>query len=240
MSEIKIVTDQFKEIGIKNRLITEGLEFDLVCNFIDYKKKHFKSSKTNNMMVFIEPQISDTYPDVIFVKYNPSNYENFHKSRYYLENYDYKILYILGAMKSLTCENIVNITGDAWRDVVISLERLIDSQLIIRKNQSWEVLDRKLIKFKQLEIVEAKINKLDKVIEQAILNKKITSNSYVLSNVTEKTLTKKIDRFDKMDIGLYALNGNRYKTVRKVNAHKNDLNMYSIMINEWVGKILNY
>lgn len=240
MSDVIVVNNQFNEIGIRNRVITKGIEFDLVCDFIDYKKKHFRSTETNKMMIFIEPQVNDAYPDVVIAKYNPYNYEYFHKNRFYIENYDYKILYILNALKRLSCEDIVNITGDSWKDVVLSLERLIDSQLVIRKSESWEILDKNKLKVKKLEIVEAKINKLDKVIEQAILNKKITSNSYVLSNVQEKTLIKKIDKFDKMDIGLYASNGNKYKTVRKVSKNKNDLNMYSIMINEWIGRVLNY
>lgn len=239
MSNILTIYDEYNNLGIKNRKVTKGVEFDLVNNFMEHKIQNFRETETNKLAVFVEPQISETYPDLVIVKYNPYNFENYNKNRLLLDNYDYKILYLLSVLGSSNCEDLVNITGDAWKHIIMSLERLIDSNLVIRKNYKWRLMSKSNIKLKNIETIEAKINKIDKVLEQAILNKKITNNSYVLSNLQENTCNKVIDKFNKTDIGLYTCNGDKYKTFRKVSSSNNSLNMYSIMINEWVGKILN-
>jgi len=136
MDDIFEIGESNKKLGIITRKNTHGEEFELVKKFIDYRKEIFKPTSTKKLAIFIEPKINLSYPDIVFVEYNPNNFEHWNKSRFELGSSDLKILYHIYVSRGIDATNIVMQLGCSWKDVILSVEKLCDSELIIRKNKS--------------------------------------------------------------------------------------------------------
>ncbi len=239
MSSMIEIHDNYKELGILTRKITVGKEYDLVKEFIDYRKNRFKEKPENQLAIFTEPKINNSYPDIVFVEFNPANFDNWESCRNELSSSDLKILHHLYSQRSLNATDIVTQLGVNWKDVMISIERLSDSKLIIRKNSSWQLKSRKTIELNRIEAVEAKINKVDEVFQQALINKTFASESYVLSKQKVAISEEKIERFNSFGIGVYMQKDSKFKTVMKSKKANIPVSFNSLYFNEWIGRILN-
>jgi hypothetical protein len=215
MDGILEIYDEYKNIGINSRKITEGVEFELVTEFIQYRKEKFKPTSSKNLMIFIETKVNDSYPDIVFVGYNPSGYDNWNRFRTKLTKMDYKILYFIYFMKRICAENIVLQLGVSWRDTLLSIERLYDAGMIIRQRNNWCISDKRIFSVKNIQAVEAKINNLDSVIQQALINKNFASESYVLSNLNRNIDDTKLEKFNNFGIGLYSKTNQKFNLVKK-------------------------
>jgi hypothetical protein len=74
--EIIEIYNNYSLLGINSRPITKGEEFDMVSEFIDFKKECFKPILQKQMAIFIETKINGAYPDVIFTEYDPRSMNN--------------------------------------------------------------------------------------------------------------------------------------------------------------------
>jgi len=86
--EIIEVYNNYSFLGINSRPITEGQEFDMVSEFINFRKDSFKATSQKQLAIFIETKINDAYPDVVFADYNPQFYENWNDHRNKLSTND--------------------------------------------------------------------------------------------------------------------------------------------------------
>lgn len=233
------VYDNYTDLGIKNRKITEGEEIELVRQYIDYRKNIFSETSEKNMAIFLESKVGDAYPDVVFVEYNPNNYQNWNSIRNELENKELKILYHLYRTKGLDATDIVSQLGITWKDCMLSVEKLLDSNLITRKNQQWILVDEKKIYTTKIEAVEAKLNQWDQVLQQSILNRNFATESYALSIGKGKPKKEVMSKFNKFGIGVYLKNGDSFEIIKQ--AEKVDIprGFNSLIFNEWIGRILN-
>lgn len=238
MNDIIEIYDEYRRFGIKTRKITEGLEFDLVRSFIDYRKEKFRTTSQNKLAIFIEPKINNSYPDIVFVNYNPENYNYWNEKRKDLSTIDYKILYHIFISKQINAKEINLQLGIPWKDIMLSIERLYDSKLISRRNSNWEIKDKNIFSVNNIEAVEAKINKLDEVFKQALINKNFASESYILSNMDSRIDSEKINRFGRFGIGIYTSNNESFKKVNECIRSNIPVSFSSIYFNEWLGKIL--
>ena len=237
MKDIIEIYDNYQTIGIKNRSITKGEEFNLVRQYIDYRKNSFQSSSEKKMAIFLETKVENAYPDIVFVEYNPDNYSNWNKSREKLEKGDLKILYHLYVKKGGELSDLVNQLGVTWKTAGLSVEKLYDSGLIKREYGKWSLIDEKRISTYSIQAVEAKINKLNEVLQQSIINKNFASESYALSVVSR--LPKEIlSKFKKFGIGLCLKNDNSFEIVKKAKPTPIPVGFNSIMFNEWIGRII--
>jgi hypothetical protein len=239
MHDIFEIGESDKKIGIITRKNTHGEEFELVKKFIDYRKEIFKPSSTKKLAIFIEPKINMSYPDIVFVEYNPNNYEHWNDNRFELGSSDLKILYHIYASKGINSSNIVAQLGSGWKDVMLSVEKLYDSNLIIRKEQKWCIKDKKSLSVRKIEAVEAKINKWDEVFQQAIINKNFASESYALSKMIINPKKVTIDRFDNFGIGLYIHNNAGFKMMSEAKKTPIPVSFNSIYFNEWIGRAIS-
>lgn len=232
------IHDNYESLGIMTRKITQGKEFDLVKEFIDYRKNVFLPTATNKLAIFVEPKVNNSYPDIVFVEYNPKNYENWHSSRNELGTSDLKILYHIYVSKQIDATSIVAQLGVTWKDTMLSIEKLCDSKLISRKSSAWCIRNKNTVSVKKIEAVEAKINKLDNVFQQALINRNFASESYVLSKFTSKTPKAKLEMFNAFGIGLYSQNKNGFQTLNKSAKSSIPVGFNSIYFNEWIGRIV--
>lgn len=238
MNDIIEIYDEYRQLGIKTRKITEGLEFDLVRSFIDYRKERFKPTSQEKLAIFIEPKVNNSYTDIVFVGYNPENYSYWNENRNDLNTIDYKILYHIYISKQINAKEINQQLGISWKDIILAIERLYDSKLIFRRNSYWRVKNKSIFSVNNIEAVEAKINKLDEVFKQALINKNFASESYILSNMDNSIVSEKLDRFNRFGIGIYTSNKERFKKVNESTKLDIPVSFSSIYFNEWLGKIL--
>lgn len=233
------IYDDYRELGIINRKITEGKEIELVREYIEYRKEKFIPLSNKNLAIFIETKISNSYPDIVFVEYNPENYCNWNSKRSELNKDDLKVLYHIHSKDGLEAVDIVTQLGLTWKATMLAVEKLYDANLIVRKNCKWILTDVKKISTYKIEAVEAKLNHWEQVLQQSIINKNFASESYALS-IAESTPKKEtLSKFKKFGIGVCLKNGNNFDIIKEAKSVPIPVNYNSIIFNEWIGQILN-
>jgi hypothetical protein len=121
---------------------------------------------------------------------------------------------------------------------MLSIEKLYDSKLILRRNNSWCIKNKNTVCVKKIEAVEAKINKLEDAFQQALINKSFASESYVLSKFATEPQKEKMDIFGKFGIGLYSRIKDGFKVLNDSSKALIPVSFNSIYFSEWVGRIL--
>lgn len=238
MEDIIEIYDNYRIAGIKSRTVTEGEELNLVHQYIDYRKNAFHPSPERKMAIFLETKVENAYPDIVFVEYNPDNYSVWNKARELLERDDLKILYHLYIKGGGQLSDLVMELGTTWKAAGVSVEKLYDAGLITRTYGKWSLINERQISTYTIQAVEAKINKLNEVLQQSIINKNFASESYSLSTVNK--LTKEmLSKFKKFGVGLCLKNGGSFVIMNKAKQSPIPVGFNSIMFNEWIGRILN-
>lgn len=239
MEDIIEIYNNYQNLGIKNRKITEGKEIDLVREYIDYRKNEFQSANNKKLAIFLETQVSNAYPDIVFVEYNPDNYYAWNETRMALNKTDLKILYHIYFSKGLNGTDIVTQLGASWKEVELAIEKLYDSKLIMREYGKWIILDEKKITTHKIQAVEAKLDKWDEVLRQSIINKNFASESYALSIAEVKPRREIISKFNKFGVGLCIKSGDSFNIVKTAKQSSIPVSFNSILFSEWIGRILN-
>ena len=238
MNNIIEIYDNYTKLGILTRKNTQGKEFELVKEFIEHRKKCFLPTDNNKLAIFVEPKVNNSYPDIVFVEYNPENFENWQNSRSELGLSDFKILYHIYISKLIDSTSIVSQLGVTWKDAMLSIEKLLDTKLISRKNVGWCIKNKESIAVTKIEAVEAKINKVEEVFQQALINKNFASESYILSELTSKPQEAKLEKLNHFGIGVYMKKENEFQVINNSKKSSIPVSFNSIYFNEWIGRIL--
>ena len=238
MERITILDKDMPKIKLHTRTSTQGAEFDLVQEFIEYYcSKFLKDNKVNNLAVFIEPHIASGFPDIVFASYAPTILDNWSASRTKLDTVELKILSFLLIHNGINGNEIVSTLRMQHKQVLTSLEKLLDSNLIVRKNNAWYPRKRKdIYSIKKLVSVEAKTSNMNKVAEQSFINTWFASHSYALTKVTrphDGTLKK----FEDSGIGLYC-KPKGFKKIVEAKEFPLPSSYISLQFNEWIGNAL--
>lgn len=236
------VSSNNKHSSINVRQITPGKETDMVRLFIEYKQENFLPTSCNHLMIFVEPQINHSYPDVVFVEYNPEKFSEWNPVRNELTKVDYKILYYICISEELDGADIVSGLGASWKETTQAIEKLYDAKLIRRKSGKWQPYGENLFGTKTIEAVEAKIYKFDEAFKQALQNQTFATESYILSN-QQIDLTKKtfINKARKTGIGVYTQCSSNvgFDMILQSRQKEIPVSFSSIFFNEWVGKVIH-
>lgn len=239
--EILEVYDEYVDLGINARPITTGQEFDMVKDFIDFKKNKFKPSSKKNMAIFIETKINEAYPDVVFAEYDPYCYEQWNNQRDKLTKSDLKLLHFIFSKRNVSSQRIVKELSIQYKSLLQSLEKLMDAELIIHDKGYWEIQNRRsAFGIKRIEAVEAKISKWEEVMQQAIINRAFASESFVLSKRKRKMDENVIERIGEFGIGIYLYADDQFSCYSQAMSNRMPANYNSIYLNECIGRILNH
>lgn len=238
--EIFEVYNNYSSLGINSRPITEGEEFNMVRQFIDFKEASFKPTSSRNLAVFIETKINGAYPDVIFAEYNPYNFEHWNTSRNNLSTADLKLLHFIYSRRNVTSQRLIKELSIQYKTLLLSLEALLDAELIIRKGGYWIIANRReIFGVKRIEAVEAKISKWDMVMQQAIINKAFASESFVLSKRKRELDSHVVKRISAFGIGIYLYDNKQFSCYTSALQNRFPSNYNSIYLNECIGRIIN-
>ena len=236
MERIEIFEKNVPNIGLFTRTATQGEEIELVKEFIEfYCDRFLKNNKVNNLAVFVEPRVSSGFPDIVFATYSPDILENWSKEREKLDIYDLKVLSHFILSKGFTGEQLINTLKLPEKQILKSIECLIDAKMITRVNGKWKAEKLKNIySIKKLVSVEAKISDMKKVAEQSLINTWFASQSYALTNI-ERPQEVTLNNFQKQGVGLYCKR-NGFRKVVEAQKLALPSSYLSLQFNEWIGK----
>lgn len=232
------VYDNYKHCGIINRKMTEGKEKELVESFIDqFIEKRKKDA--GHYIIFVETKVGSTYPDIVFVKYNPKYYKKWNEKRNLLKPQDMKVLSFIYNSKYTSVSDISKCLGIKEMKIRKIVKRLIESDLVINTKNGYKVKNRKMLSSIKIKSIEAKINKWKDVLNQSVMNKNFSDESYVLVKSNTIPSSKIYNQYKKLDIGIYYTNDSFVIEENKPVISNNNTNYYKLMFNEWVGRVLN-
>jgi len=218
------------EIGLSTRKKRKGKEYDLVKKYC-----HSLQGMKGNYALFIEPKIGNSFPDIVIVEFEKKEYERWTEKRNSLEKRDLKILNLLYKNQGIRSSELMSNLGFSSRDVLNSIENLLDSQIIYRDNEKWKFREDQEFGIKSIKAVEAKISNLSHAFKQAKLNRRFASESYVLTT-SKSPANKTLNKSEKYGVGLFSISENGID--QKTSASKQDLPLShaSWYFNEWIGR----
>ncbi len=116
---------------------------------------------------------------------------------------DLKLLSQLLYSRGCSGEYLLKCLKLSERQTLESLERLLDANMIVRKNGVWRTQNlRKIYSIEKLISVEAKMCDMKKVLEQSLKNTWFASQSYILAG-TNHPKEDTIFNIRKQGVGLY-------------------------------------
>lgn len=238
MERIHLFDKDIPAIGLHCRTSTQGEEFDLVKEFIEYySTKFLRDNKVNNLAIFIEPHIVSGFPDIVFASYSPAIMDNWNQSRKGLTTIELKILSYLLMNAGVSGDRIISTLKMPARQTLISLEKLLDADLITRKNKVWSPNKKsRIYSISKLISVEAKTTNMNKVVDQSFINTWFASHSYALTN-TMSPQVGTIKKFSDNGIGLYC-KSKAFKKVIEAKKFPLPSSYLSLQFNEWIGNFL--
>lgn len=231
-----LISGSLPEINYYARTITYGREYDMVKYSLDYIIDIFPPKGTNKHAIFIEPMIETGYPDIVIIEYSPEYYFNWPELRNRLTNNDLRVLFEIMHHKAISVFKLESLLGYKPGDLIKSIESLKEAAVVIDTDG---VLSScfKPTNINRIIAIEAKIDKWSAAIDQAFLNTRFATESYVMLNkinISNK-LKKKLDDYG---IGVIAVDDQvrRTKAAKKI---KYPASYTSLLFNEWIGRYID-
>lgn len=238
MSQVMIMKNCRPDIGLYTRPATLGDEYELVEQFIEYYCRTFiRNNKKTQLAVFVEPHIDSGFPDVVFASYLPSITDNWSDIRETLDIYDLKLLSYLCTAENAIGAKIISTLGFPERQTLTSLEKLMDAKLVSYRDRCWRVRElRDVFSLTKLIAVEAKLNDINRVVEQTYLNTRFASHSYALTNSAHPQ-EGTVKTFKRFGLGLYGKDS-QFRRIVEAKQYTLPSSYLSFQFNEWIGKSL--
>lgn len=237
LNKILVFENEVIDINYKSRKPTVGPELELTNQFITSMVKNYKN-KNCNLALFIEPKISSGYPDVVIAEYNPKIIDNWTEKRTTLGTSELALLSMLYSNEVVSFQKNINSTYPNNRNILSSIEKLLDCKMIDRKNGQWVLINKhKLFTISKLIAIEAKINNWQTALTQAMLNIGYANQSFILSNV-KNPKESTIEMIKEHGIGIYNIQEEQAKLISEAKKFPMANNKTVWQFNEWIGRKL--
>lgn len=238
MAKVIFFSKNNSDIGLKVRNSTSGPEFELLQRFVEKRSKQYEKNKAS-YAIFLEPRLLTGFPDAVIAEYDERKFEKWNCSRSSLAVTDIKLFYYFFLTRKAKTENIISQMGMSHNSLLQSLEKLLDAELVERKNQAWQIVSdvKDKISICNLSAIEAKINNWGRVFEQAKMNYWFARESYVLTPIAHPS-NDVIEYSKRTGIGIYSMPDN--KITKLTNSLRSEFlaSYTSLMFNEWIGRYL--
>ncbi len=223
-----------------SRTKTVGREYDMVKRYISFLTQKYYSLKNKRAAIFIEPQLDTGYPDIVVVEFSSFPKVGWTDIRRSLNLTDIKVLFYVQSCKKTTIDYMCEVLGFSEDILKQSIKKLKNCKLVhsskTNKNVSAVFL-RSYCRINKIISIEAKIDKWNDAIRQAGNNVWFSTESYILMNKAECSLSIK-ETCEKLGIGIILVNGT-IKTVLKSNKRLFPVSYASLQFNEWILRYLN-
>lgn len=215
------------------------------CGELEFLKKFLSSGfieKVNQdpsfeLSLIQEPFTGFGYADLVCVIWNKKIGSNWNEKRNLLQLSDIKILHHLYNRKIYQkVSNIVRDLGFSEKSVCVSVEKLLESNLI-QVNDSNRVKVKPINEIffvKEIISIEAKLHDWKRALEQALNNTYFASKSYTLfpDGIVSKEL---VNTYSRTDVGIIAL-GSKCKVLKKPKRMPIPSTLSSWFFNEHIGR----
>jgi len=216
---------------------TKGPESRMVAAFMrEYEMRLEKEEGC--YAIFYEPQMPTGYPDCVIVKYNARIYAGWRADVEALSECDVKVLSMLASTRGWTLPTLMRKSGFDAPTLRRALARL-EIRGFVRKMQSkWaSVPRRESCGVESIVSIEAKMSDCQQVINQAVLNRTFSNESYVLISTrhpSKNTLSAAKD----FGLGVYVPScRGKYVRLQKPTVKRGVAYSYARWyFNEWIGR----
>lgn len=226
------------EIGLMTRTPTPGPELEMVKKAIPDIINSFER-RGYEIAIFFEPKIEIGFPDVVVAVYSYEKYQNWPSSRYLINTTDLKIVHHLYNYKGMSSIDLEKKLGFKSREILRSIERLIDSGFIRRVKSKWYLVPlNKILGIRRLIAIEAKVKNWSNAFEQAETNFWFASDSYILSPIS-RPLSNTLYHSSNFNVGILAFGNGSTKEIVPAVKSKFPSSYVSWLFNEWIGREIN-
>ncbi len=234
--EVLLICDSIPGLGYTARKTPQKREFELVHGFIDRYIASLKHGK-QKVAIFLEPMIDTGYPDIVIVRYRPTDSIIWQPNNSKLSSKHYKVLSAVDQQGRVSITHLASLLGYREKELISILNRLNREGLVSKEE---EVIRRKKYAdyfcIRSIITIEAKVNKWTEAIDQALFNTRFSTESYVLMGTDRCSETMR-EKCDSLGVGILLSANN--KTKRYLPAEKHyKLNSYiPYLFNEWLLRI---
>ncbi|MBL0210843.1 MAG: hypothetical protein IPQ13_08050 [Holophagaceae bacterium] len=233
--EASLVVDVAKTgclgLGLRTRTERVGPESALVDEFLG--EVSFVHSDEQRVFILKEPQIGQSFPDVVVVVYEPKNLEQWPKARRELTTEDLRLLQLIHTNRGASENELKFFLGKMPSR---ALERLRAAQMIERQGDRWHTREMSSIfALSSVLAFEAKMSPTSKVLEQALANKWFATNSAILVPAIGGR-SRIAEAAKRHDLSVYTKQAGKRLSIRPKRFNK-PLSYASWIINEWAWRL---
>lgn len=228
------------DINYIARTSTEGKEFDMVMDYVDFLIEKYDKLKKKRAAIFIEPQLDTGYPDIVVVEYTSFPKTKWVSLRNDLSATDIKILFYIqtqGYCRLGDLEKILGFSEETIKRTVLKLNKCGLVHAYEKKNSVRSVQLGSYCKVKKIISIEAKIDKWNEAIRQAGNNIWFSTESYVLMN-KDSCSSNIQDACRERGVGIILINGT-IKTILSSKQRNFPVSYASLQFNEWILRYIN-
>lgn len=208
-----------------------GPEADLVLEFVQHVLP--KPRDRESSLVFIEPQLERSKPDIVVVYWDPTISVKWPRSRRRLKTIDFRLAQLLNMEGPLVREELRAVFP---RDLLpASLARLERAGIIKPNGRFWQLNDlSEIFAIHHIITYEAKISSTSKALEQAHLNTWFASESHIVTTIKQPS-DRILRRAQMQGIGVWVIhNGGPPKRILEAKEHDVPRSYGSWLFNELV------
>lgn len=233
---VRLVTGSIPAIKYNARACTYGAEYDLVQNFLIAVSNKLNKRKNRKTIAFIEPQLDSGYPDIVIIQYSLDGIKRRKSERELLDVLSLKILCEVDKRRRISIKYLCSILGFDMRELSTTIGLLCKAGLVEQIGGSIvRTPYRDYYCIKKVIAIEAKIDKWEVAIEQALHNTRFADESYILMK-RDKCGAEIEKRCNSLGIGVLLMNGNLHCAV-KASKEKHSKPYILFLFNEWIQRI---
>lgn len=221
-------------LGLRARTERVGPESVLVDEFLG--EVSFIHSDEQRVFILKEPQIGQSFPDVVVVVYETKNLVHWPEARRDLTTEDLRLIQLIHSNRGVTDSQLKLFLGKV---PVKALERLFAAQMIERRSERWQTLElSSIFALSSVMAFEAKMSPTSKVLEQALANKWFATNSAILVP-TIGGRSRIAEAAKRHDLSVYTKQSGKRLSIRPKRFNK-PLSYGSWIINEWAWRMATH
>lgn len=214
---------------------TGGPEEELVDWFLQHARIH--APQGCRATVFRQPQLESGFPDLVIVVWDSRVSRYWGNRRAQLNSQDIRVLHLLASNGAASVDVLCSFLALRAKDVEASLKRLAACRAVTRGRKKCRLRSlKKTFAVRKIIAVEAKMHKWRKAIEQAMLDRWFSSQSYILLPRAVRSSTL-LETARASNVGVWARNGTRVKREVTAPTHRLPQSYASWLFNEWVWRV---
>lgn len=233
---VLVVNGSVPAIKYTARICTTGAEYDMVQAFLRDIELRMSKQKGCKTAVFIEPQLDSGYPDIVIIKYSLEGIQQRMPERALLNNTYLKVLCEIDKRRKVSLSRLALVLGFDMQELtgIISVLNKAGIVRCVAKSVS-RMPYRNYFCIKKIIAIEAKIDKWNVAIDQAVHNTRYADESYVLMK-RDRCSPEIENRCKELGIGVLLMNGELHRVI-KASREKHAKPYITFLFNEWIQQI---